>query len=112
MFSGAGHWVCSFWSLFRGNAGVGQYQILPVTGPELPVFSYKAIHSLWVPLLGLSVYRKDQTVYQVRLLLALVLGPGQRKSQGTLSLLLPTGCLLGSALEEPLAVLNLYEVDC
>ena len=34
--------------------------MLPVSGPEQPVWSYKVIHSLWLPLLGLSVHEKTK----------------------------------------------------
>lgn len=38
------------------NSGAGQCQTLTVTGAGQPVWSYKVIHSLWLPLLGLGVY--------------------------------------------------------
>lgn len=50
MLSEAGHWVCCFGPLGK-NSGAGQRHTLPVTGPRQPVWSYKAIHSLWLPLL-------------------------------------------------------------
>lgn len=55
---------------------------LPVTGPRQPVWSYKAIHSSWLPLLGLVVHGKDHAAYQGQLLSALGLGAGQLESQG------------------------------
>ena len=44
----------------RRESGAGQCQTLPVTGYGRPVWSYKVIHSLWLPLLGLGVHEKDQ----------------------------------------------------
>ena len=64
--------------------GAGKCQMLPVTSSGQSVWCYKAIHSVWLPLLGLSVYRKDQATHQGVLLPALGPGTGQQKSQGTL----------------------------
>ena len=50
-----------------------------VIGPRKPVWGYKVIRILWLPLLGLGVYRKDQPVQQSQLLLA----PGPREGQQT-----------------------------
>lgn len=40
------------------DSRAGQYQMLPMTHPGLPVWSYKTIHILWFPLLGLGVQRR------------------------------------------------------
>lgn len=60
----AGHWVYWFWASWEGLSGVDQRQMLPMTGPGQNVWSYKAIHNLWLPLLDMSVCRKDQDVCQ------------------------------------------------
>ena len=81
-----------FWSWSLGVFVVGSFgrdfvaslhQTLPVTSPEQHVWSYKVIHSLWLPLLSLSVWGKDQAAYQGQFSPALVLGVGQQKYQGT-----------------------------
>ena len=58
--------------------------MLIVTGPGQSVSSYKLIHSLWLPLLGLGVWGRAQAVHQGRLSVAPRLGAHQQKSQGTL----------------------------
>ena len=42
------------------DSGAEQCHKLPVTGPGQPVQRYKAVHSLWLSLLGLGVHGKDQ----------------------------------------------------
>ena len=37
--------------------------MLPVTDPGEPIWSYKATHSVWLPLLGLGVCGKDKGVH-------------------------------------------------
>ena len=66
------------------NSGADQCQILLMTAPRQPVWSYKAIHSLWLSLLSLGVHRNDQDVHQGSFLLTLSPGEGQQKSQGTM----------------------------
>ena len=46
------------------DSGAGQSQVLPVTVSGLPVWSYKAVHCLWLPLVGLVMCRTGQTVHQ------------------------------------------------
>ena len=38
--------------------------MLHVPGPGQPVWSYTAIHGLYLPLLGLGVHGKDQAAHQ------------------------------------------------
>ena len=58
------------------------------------VWGYREIHTLWLPLLGLGVHRKDQAVHQDKLLPAPGLGASQQKPQGTLRSTSPCLCLL------------------
>ena len=75
-----------------------QCQVLTVTGSGQPVRSYKAIQSLWLPLLGLNAHEKDKVVHQGWLSPAL--GPGQISKSPKPSQDPPpasaAGCLLGS----------------
>ena len=81
-------------------------QTLPVNGPGKSLATYKAIHSLWLSLLGLGVCGKDQAVHKGQTLPAPGPGTGQENSQGTqrfasACLYVPpsAGCLLGSVTE-------------
>ena len=68
------------------DSGAGQCQtlpVLPVTGPGQPTWSYKVIHSLWLPPQSLSVCEKDHAMHQEWLVPALGLGTGQQTSQVT-----------------------------
>ena len=95
------------------DSGAGQCQtlpVLPVTGPGQPTWSYKVIHSLWLPLQSLSVCEKDHAMHQDWLLPALGLGTGQQKSQVTPTftftcLHLPEA-VQAHALKEPVAYLG------
>ena len=60
-----------------------QCQILPVTGPGQPIWNYNMIHSLWLPLLGLGVWGKDQVAHHCWPLSAPVPGACPQKSHGT-----------------------------
>ena len=62
----------------REGLWCSQCHMLLVTGPGQPVWSY----SLWLPLMDLGVYTKDQAVHQDQLLLAPGPGASQQKSQG------------------------------
>ena len=45
---------CVYWFWGHlGDSSADQYQMLPVTDLGLPVWSYKVIHSLWLPLMDL-----------------------------------------------------------
>lgn len=52
--------------LIERDPGEGQYQMLPVTAPGKSFFCccYKEIHSLWLPLLCLAMFGKDQAAHQ------------------------------------------------
>ena len=63
------------------DSGADECQMLPVTGPGWPVWSYKAIHGLWIPLLDLIVHGKDQVAHQGWLSPTPGTGAGQQKSQ-------------------------------
>lgn len=80
MLSEAGRWVCSFGGFLR-MTGAGQCQMLPVTGPWQPVQSYKVIHNMWQPLLGLCVFGKDQAMHRGQLLSAPGLGQVSKSSE-------------------------------
>ena len=64
------------------DSGAVQCEMLPVTGPGKCVWSYRGIHILWLPLLGLGMCRKDQAAHQGWLLPAPGPGEGQQKSLG------------------------------
>ena len=42
------------------DSGAGLCHMVPVTGLRKLIWIYKAIHSLWLPLLGLGMSGKDQ----------------------------------------------------
>ena len=112
MWSEAGLWVCWFWDLLGGTAVQDNISCC-LAGSGQPVWSYRIIHSLWLPLLGLVVHRNDQTVHQGGLLPAPGLETGQQKFQGipgstSTYLCLPVACLAQSP-KLPLAVLKLHE---
>ena len=92
------------------HCGVDLCRTLPVAGPGQPVWSYKAIHCLWLPLLGLEFCGQTKLHSKA--------GFYQHWSQEQVSkspeapethlcLLLPARCLLGS---EPWVVLYLHEL--
>ena len=54
---------------------------VPYDWPWATCLELSAIHTLWIPLLDLSVCRKNQAVHKGRLSTALGLGKGQIKSQ-------------------------------
>ena len=105
MLSEAGHWVCC-----SGATGADEYEMLPVTGPVQPVWSYKVTHSLWLPLLGLGVWGKDQASLQGQILPAPGPGADQQRSQDTPRSASTCLHLSSESLKEPLAVLELREV--
>ena len=80
-------------------SGANQSLTLPVSGPGQPLWCYKVIHSFWLPLLGLSVHRKNQAVHQSQLLPALGQGQVSKSPKEHQDLLLPSSCLLGSVTE-------------
>lgn len=71
------------WVYLARDSGPGKYQALPVTGPRLPVWKYKVIHSLWLPLLGPGVCGRGQAVHHSWFSPGPSLGTGQQKAQGT-----------------------------
>ena len=62
MWSEAQHQACWFWGLLW-EAPV-QVNIRCCLWPALPVWSYKVIHSLCLPVLGPGACERSQTVYQ------------------------------------------------
>ena len=72
------------WGFLGKDSSAGQCEMLPVTGPKQPDWSYKAIHSLWLPFLELGMHAKGQAVCQRWLPPVPSLGAGQQKAQGTL----------------------------
>ena len=76
-----------------------QCHTLPVTGSGQPVWSYKVIHSLWLPLLGLGVHRNDQGVHQGQLYQHRAQGQVIKNPKILLCLPLPASYLSGSVTE-------------
>ena len=81
--SEADHWVLVLGLLGR-DSSADQCQKMPVIGCDLPVWRYKAIHSMWLPLLGLGMYGEDPAVHQDQLLPAAGPEAGQQKFQRVL----------------------------
>lgn len=84
---------------------------LPLNNLFQRVKGYKAIHNLWLPLLGVG---KDKVVLESCLPPVLSLGADQQKAQGTLRSAShqspPSGCLLGLLTERAFVVLELHKV--
>lgn len=66
------------------DSGVGKYQTLPLINLWIPVWSHQVIHSLCLPLLGLSACGRGQPAYQGQLPPPLSPGASQQKVQFTL----------------------------
>lgn len=85
--------------------------MLPVSGSGQSILSYKAIHSLWLPLVGLGTHGKSQALR----LASTSTEPrgrsakGSRQPESWLCLLVPAGFLFGLVTDKLLAVLELPE---
>lgn len=83
------------------NSGASQFQVLPLTGPGLPMWSYKMIQCLWLLLLGLDVPQKIQAAHQYLLPPTLSSETGEQKAQVTQRATSTCWHLLSSVTEKP-----------
>ena len=79
-------------------------------GLDKPVWSYKVIHSLWLPLLGLGVHGKDQAVQKASFYQHWAWRQVSKSPKAPEDCPLPICCLLGSFTERATVVLELHKV--